>query len=170
MNEKNVELIDIEQELTMAEQECKDLLKFSNDISWFERDLVINDILGFFHNDLSNISNDMKERIDNMLEMIIELQRLNALHRPSRFQLLLDRKRKLRYGGQERPDYTTMMNIIQGLSSEQQSDLLNYIGIQYRKEDDTYSLLEKVARDGNLVQFFALRGRVGKIYMKFKHG
>ncbi|WP_292468889.1 hypothetical protein [Methanolobus sp.] len=158
------DLEDIEKSLTSSEQAAEDLLFYWSEISWYERDLVISSIMYLFQHDLSDIPDNMKNRIDTILEQVMEFQMLNAQSRPSRIRLLFDRKNKLRYDGQERPNHMVMMQVIETLSHAQQCELASYIGIS-----DHSDVLESLRCAGNdtpqQVRFYALRGRVGKLYM-----
>ncbi len=159
---------DLNEKLKKAEAECKELFRYWDDISWFERDIVIDSMMDFFRdNELKDISYDMRDRIDEMLHYVLDFQMLNAPCRPSRLQLLLDRKRKLRFDGQERPQHTVMMNVIKGLTYEQQCELADYVGV-----NDRIDICESLAHagDDSSVRFFALRGMVGRLHMEFTHG
>ena len=109
-----------------SETEIRDLKRFWDDLSWWERDesmsaaSILDPIM------ISNVPNDLKKRSNKILEEIKKLDILNTKARPSKLRLML---RLVPYEGQK-PNFRICLSKIWALSIDNLVNLGKYLGIE----------------------------------------
>jgi len=157
-----------ESHLKSAEVEYRDLKKYWDDISWWERDEVIEAILEYAgeYGPASQAPPSWKERALKLRGEAKKLYCENASDRPSVAELVLDEEeKKLWFEGNPKLDWGRCMDVIHGLSTEEQVKLAEYINISCTDDSDVYQSLMCVG-NRSLTAFCALRNKVGREYMK----
>ncbi|KCZ73617.1 hypothetical protein ANME2D_00688 [Candidatus Methanoperedens nitroreducens] len=149
------------------EAEIRDLKRFWDDLSWWERDESMNAALNFStvdHRLLAQRPDDLKQRSDKILEEIKMLDILNAKARPSKLRLML---RLVPYEGQK-PNFRICLSKIWALSIDDLVNLGKYLGIEKVESlrehpNDLYKLYWDIGANRTLAIFFAFRNYLGKL-------
>lgn len=153
--------------IEMSEAEIRDLKRFWNDLSWWERADSMNFALKFLTIDprlLAEAPDDLKKRSEKVREEVEKLDVLNAKERPSKLRLKL---RLVPYGGQK-PNFRICMSKIWALSKDDHVNLCKYLGIEEietlrERTNDLYKLYWDIGANRTLAIFYAFRNYLGKL-------
>lgn len=147
-----------------SEAEIRDLKRFWDDLSWWERDDSMDAAL-IPHGLPAQIPDDMKKRSDIILEEVKKLDILNANARPSKLRLML---RLVPYEG-KKPNFRTCISKFYALSIDDLVNLGKYLGIEEEVESlrkhpsDLYKLFWDIGDNRTLAIFYAFRNYLGKL-------
>ena len=153
-----------------SEAEIRDLKRFWNDLSWWERDESIEAALNFSRIipiSLENGPDELKKRRDKVLEDITKLHALNAKVSPSKLRIMLH---LVPYEGRK-PNLSICIHTIYKLPIDDLIDLGKYLCVEridsFREHpNDLYKLYWDIGNDSSrLAIFFALRNYLGKRYI-----
>ena len=153
-----------------SEAEIRDLKRFWDDLSWWERDNSMDAALEFLTIDprlLAETPDDLKKRSDKILEEVKKLDVLNAKERPSKLRLKL---RLVPYEGQK-PNFRICMSKIGALSKDDHVNLCKYLGVEEieslrERTNDLYKLYWDIGANRTLAIFYAFRNYLGKLEKK----
>ncbi|MBN2488206.1 MAG: hypothetical protein JXA98_04185 [Methanosarcinaceae archaeon] len=155
--------------LEKIEAEVRDLKKFWDDLSWWERDNSMKAALDLLNLDYTDVPDKLKKMIEEIREEIKNLNDLNVKTRPSKIKLLLSRLLpELLSDGYQKFNFRKCLAITMNLTSEEQIKLYTYLGIENiesLKEDtrNWYNLCWDVGANRTLAIFYALRNYLGKM-------
>lgn len=147
-----------------SETEIRDLKRFWDDLSWWERDESMNAASTLDPIMISNVPDDLKKRSNKILEEIKKLDILNTKARPSKLRLML---RLVPYEGQK-PNFRICLSKIWALSIDDLVNLGKYLGIEEIESlrehpNDLYKLYWDIGDNRTLAIFFAFRNYLGKL-------
>lgn len=147
-----------------SEAEIRDLKRFWEDLSWWERDDSMSAASTLDPIMLSNVPDDLKKRRDKILEEIKKLDILNAKARPSKLRLML---RLVPYEG-HKLNFRICLSKIWALSIDELLNLGKYLGIEEiellrEHPNDLYKLYWDIGANRTLAIFFAFRNYLGKL-------
>lgn len=153
-----------------SEAEIRDLKRFWDDLSWWERDKSMDAALEFLTIDprlLAETPDDLKKRSDKVLEEVKKLDVLNAKERPSKLRLKL---RLVPYEGQKH-NFRICMSKIWALSKDDHVNLCKYLGVEEieslrERTNDLYKLYWDIGTNRTLAIFYAFRNYLGKLEKK----
>ena len=153
----------------MVEAEVRDLKRFWDDLSWWERDESMTAALGFLNIYYANIPDKQKKSIEENRDELKTLADLNAKARPSKFKLMLSRLwPELMYDGYQKFNFRGCLAITMNLANEEQIKLYTYLGVENKEmlKGDAkywYELCWDVGANRTLAIFFALRNYLGRM-------
>ncbi len=150
-----------------SEAEIRDLKRFWDDLSWWERDQSIEAALSFSLINprlLAEAPDDLKKRGDKVLEEVKTLDVLNAKVRPSKLRLML----RLVPDEGQKPNFRICMSKIWGISKDDLINLGKYLGIEEidsfrERTNDLYKLYWDIGTNRTLSIFYAFRNYLGKL-------
>jgi len=153
--------------IEMSEAEIRDLKRFWDDLSWWERAESMNSALNFSTISprlLPETSDDLKIRSDKVLEEVKKLDVLNAKERPSKLRLML----RLVPDEGQKPNFRMCMSKIWALSKDDLVNLGKYLGIEEieslrERTNDLYKLYWDIGANRTLAMFYAFRNYLGKL-------
>jgi hypothetical protein len=154
--------------IEMYEAEIRDLKRFWNDLSWWERANSM-DSLNFStinHRLLAEAPDDLKKRIEKVLEEVKKLEVLNAKVRPSKLRRML----RLVPDEGQKPNFRICLSKIGALSEDDHVNLCKYLGIEEieslrERTNDRYlyELYWDIGANRTLAIFYAFRNYLGKL-------
>jgi hypothetical protein len=153
--------------IEMSEAELRDLKRFWDDFSWWERANSMDSALNFSTINprlLAEAPDDLKKRSNKVLEEVKKLDVLNAKVRPSKLRLML----RLVPDEGQKPNFRTCMSKIWPLSKDDHVNLCKYLGIEEieslrERTNDIYKLYWDIGANRTLAIFYAFRNYLGKL-------
>jgi len=153
--------------IEMSEAEIRDLKRFWDDLSWWERTESMNSTLNFSTVNprlLPEASNDLKKRSDKVLEEVKKLDILNAKERPSKLRLMF----RLVPDEGQKPNFRKCISKIWALPEDDLVNFGKYLGIEEiellrERTNDLYKLYWDIGANCTLAIFFAFRNYLGKL-------
>jgi hypothetical protein len=150
-----------------SEAEIRDLKRFWDDLSWWERDDSMDIALNFlkiYPGLLSEMPDDLKKRSDKIREEVKKLDILNAKERPSKLRLMLH----LVPDEGQKPRLRVCMSKIWALSKDDHVNLCKYLGIEEIESlregtNDLYKLYWDIGANRTNAIFYAFRNYLGKL-------
>lgn len=151
--------------IEMSEAEIRDLKRFWNDISWWERDNSMDCALDLINPRLlAEVTNDLKKRSDKVLEEVKKLDVLNAREKPSKLRLKL----RLVPDEGQKPRFRTCLSKIGALSKDDLVNLGKYLGVEEieslrDRTNDLYKLYWDIGANRTQAIFYEFRNYLGKL-------
>ena len=164
------EFLSPEYNVSKSEEEIKDLKRYWDDLSFWERDISLgsaNKQLGLNFN-YQQISSETQERTKKLLEAVNSLIKQNDKERPSRISEFIGKV----FNVQEesyKPNYRICINLLMQLpklSPETLNALDIYLGIEKEatKHERSYQIYNDVLINRSIAKFFAFRNWLGNLY------
>ena len=151
--------------IEMSEAEIRDLKRFWDDLSWWERANSMDSALNFLTINsrlLAEAPDDLKKRSGKVREEVKKFDVLNAKAMPSKLRLMLhlvpDEGQKL--------NFRNCMYKILALSKDDHVNLCKYLGIggiESLRERNIYKLYCDIGANRTLAIFYAFRNYLGKL-------
>jgi len=150
-----------------SEAEIRDLERFWDDLSWWERDESMNAASNFSTIDpilLAEAPDDLKKRSDKVLEKVKKLNISNAKAKPSKLGSMLH----LVPNEGQKPNFRICIYKICALSKDDLVNLGKYLGVEEieslrERTNDLYELYWDIGANRTLAIFFAFRNYLGKL-------
>ncbi len=154
--------------LKMSEAEVRDLKRFWDDLSWWERDDSLKSAINFLDNcGYEELPVDLQIRRNNIIDDIKKLSDLNNKGVSIKLEKIIGRYTNL--GNKScKPNFRLCLNIIPRLSNKELDDFDRYLGIDedVKKNGRSIDLYWAVGADQSLSLFYAFRNYLGKFMRK----
>lgn len=166
MTDKNVPS---ESNIDLAKSELRDLIRFFDSLSCWERDESISAVEDFL--DRTPQSDDVSNKqIQKMHEQLKALRASNRIEKQSKINMTSEECLKLRKSIRKKPNYNKSMEVIQSLSKKELIELGSFIGmsearLSFLKPAELHHLYEEVLTTKSIAIFFACRNYLGREHM-----
>ena len=155
--------------INMVEAEIRDLKKFWDDLSWWERDESMAAALGFLNIYHPKTPEKQRKSIKKNRDELQILTDLNAKTRPSKVKLMLSKLwPELTYDGYQKMNFRGCLATTMNLTNEEQIKLYTYLEVVNKETfngDVKYwhELCWDVGANRTLAIFFALRNYLSRM-------